>query len=835
MLLVLVGLSWCWVRHQEDLGLAAVFEVETERVEAKLAERMRGYTELLRAASGLFHASNVVSPEEFGRFVQSLELELIYPGIQGVGFAQRIPGEELQAHLASMRASGFPDYVVTPEGARPVYASVIYLEPFAGRNMRAFGYDMYTEPVRRAALDEARDTGSVALSAPLHLLQETKSAPEVGLLSFQPVYRHGALLQTVEQRRAALVGWTFSPYRMNDLVEGILRDDLRDVRLELFDGDSTAPAALLFDSHVGHPAPAAGDVVVTRRTGIEGHPWTMRLTAQPGFARAVGRPMPWWALVAMLAIAALVWGLAATGLSTQDRARVLAAQLSTSLGESEARYRSIVDNVNEVVFQTDREGRWSFLNKAWTTLTGGPVGAALGRRLVDSLSAEHDALVSPGLAALLAGRQESFRASVRLRCEQGNFKWVQLELRPSTTETGVTGLLGTLVDVTELREAEAAANRAREAAEQANQSKGEFLAIMSHEIRTPMNGVMGMAQVLLGTSLSNDQRSLTTTIVHSAESLLVVLNDILDYSKVEAGRMEVERNGVSVRALTDDVVQLLRAQAAAKQLVLESRVDPEVPEWIVGDGMRLRQVLLNLVGNALKFTSVGRVTIEVKVEAGRWMVSVTDTGIGISSEVLSRLFTPFTQGEQSTARRFGGTGLGLSISKRLVLLMGGELTVESSVGQGSRFVVSLPLEVGMPGSRVSPVPRSRVSGNASALIVDDNATNRLVLERLLQRLGIATTSAADGGEALELLRQGAFDLVLMDIQMPMMDGDEATRRIRAGEAGAARVGVPIVAMTADATLKTRERCLVAGMNDYLTKPVQLDALHGCVDRWLPEP
>jgi PAS domain S-box-containing protein len=698
---------------------------------------------------------------------------------------------------------------------------------------------MFSEPTRREALELARDTGAVGVTHPVKLLQETSTAVQSGVLAYQAVYQKDAVLQTVEQRRAALVGWTYSPYRLTDLMEGIFRDDLHDIRIELFDEDSSGPEGLLYDSESAHARTAPTGISWSHHTDIDGHVWTIRVSALPGYPLAAGLSTPWWALVAMITIALLLLSMAVTWAGASDRAQQLAGQLTASLRESEDRYRSVVDNLDEVVFQADREGRWTFLNPAWATLTGTPIASAIGQPIVDAFHSGTRARVQAMIPELLAARRESFCEEVQLQGDGLNGKWVQLFARATVTEVGVVGLSGTLSDVSARKAAEVATNAAREAAESANRAKDQFLATMSHEIRTPMNGVMGMAQVLLGTGLSPDQRSLTTTIVDSTESLLVVINDILDYSKVESGHLRLERESLRVRDVVADVVRLLQAQAEARHIPLEARVADDIPTWILGDTVRLRQVLINLVGNALKFTTSGSVTVSLTRAEGlplRLVFAVRDTGIGMSRDVVQRIFTPFEQAEASTTRRYGGTGLGLSISKRLVEMMGGQITVESVVGAGSTFTVTLPFEEGAPIAAPGPTSASvAIPVNQHALIVDDNATNQLVLSRLLQRLGVSSSIAADGAEGLAMLRRHHYDVVLMDMQMPVMDGDEATRRIRAGEAGAGTVAVPIIALTADAMEGTRARCLAAGMNDFVAKPVHLDSLQSCLGRWLSRP
>ena len=388
--------------------------------------------------------------------------------------------------------------------------------------------------------------------------------------------------------------------------------------------------------------------------------------------------------------------------------------------------------------------------------------------------------------------------------------------------------------------------RAKEAAEEASRAKSEFLANMSHEIRTPMNGVLGVAELLLQTKLTDRQRQFVHTVRSSGKNLLYIINDILDFSKIEAGRLELEQIDFDLRELIDSIYDLFSGKASKKGLTLTSRVQKDIPRIVHGDPVRLRQVLTNLIGNAIKFTGQGSVNLQVTMEGHEpencvLHFEVRDTGIGLTSDQRQGIFDAFTQADSSTTRKYGGTGLGLAISKQLVTLMGGDISVDSEPGLGATFRFTARLQVShdqesaiaeyQKEQEESSLPTYRF--DCRVLVAEDNPTNQIVVKGMLEILGCHVTPAANGREAVLMAKEGSYDIILMDCQMPELDGYSATAEIRAQERKGGCKPTPIIALTAHVMSGDREHCLQAGMDDYLGKPLQQNRLQDMLKKWLP--
>lgn len=700
------GLAVYYTRIDEREIRNREFTLVCNDIRTKILTRLHAHAQLLRTGSAFFAGSDSVSRNDWKTFIECAKVDRNLPGIQGVGFTKIIPANKLSEHIQEVRREGFPDYTVKPSGKRDVYTSIVYLEPFAGRNLRAFGYDMFSEPVRRKAMEVARDSNVAMLTGRVLLVQETSKDVQSGTLMYVPVYRNGMPANTVEQRRAAILGWVYSPYRMNDLMRGILGqwDDILPDRIHLRIYDHTASANnLLFDSQKGE-APGkqeSSSLKVTLPVMFNAEKWILSFAKsqeQNFFSSKVN-------IIASsgIAVSLMLFALSLSLFNTRTRAEQIAIGLTKDLTESEERFRTLLNSTSEGIYGIDLQGLCTFSNTACRQLIGYEGDTELiGENMHSLIHHSHaDGTLNDESGcrihkSFLKGEAIHVSDEVFWRVD-GTFFPVEYWSNPIIIDGKPEGSVISFFNITERKLAEEKIRQARAEAEQASEDKSAFLSRVSHELRTPMNAVLGFAQLMGMGELTPSHRKGVNHILDSGKHLLGLINEILDITDIETGKLALSVQPVSLSGVLIEALDELNTEVLAKDMKTILIGSPANEFFLLADPGRLKKVLSNLIGNAVKYgRHGGKVIIKTELlktlpdEVARIRISILDDGIGIKPENIEKLFKPFERiGTEKHENE--GTGLGLTVVKKLMEAMLGSFGAESVYGKGSTFWIELPL------------------------------------------------------------------------------------------------------------------------------------------------
>jgi len=838
--------GWIYFLLQRESGRrqAEFFNERVAEAQAAIRVRMTSYEDALRGGTSFFAASKSIDREEWRVYAASLQLSVRYPGINGLGVIFAVPPDRIAEWQARVRMPGELDRVVTPfpdTADRPGETKflITYLEGNVTESL-PIGRDISTEPSRRQAAERARDTGEP------HLHYRRQGSRDLqrrsGLLLYVPLYVNNAKLATVAERRAAHLGWIYAQVYPDVFLDGVLGPMGATLRLSFFEGTELSRERLLYSSMgPSREVPTVFERVTQMRMAGQG--FQLGWERGPRFPGGGSFPAVWAGsslAVATLLLAGLITSLQSVG----RRANAIAAERTEQLAASEARMRLFAEQAPAAVAMLDRNLRYLVVSREWIrahALTGDMIGRSPGD-VFPEMGAHWQAVYR----RCLAGAVERSESDLVVRPD-GSEQWLRWEVQPWFDAAGkIGGVVMLTADISERKRLEEHLAEARDEALAASRLKSEFLATVSHEIRTPMNAIIGMTALLAESRLPDEQKEMTQVLQSSAEGLLAIIDDILDFSKIEAGKLRLDPVDFDLRRVIDETIALFAPRLEGQGLAFTSELALGPQLRVRGDAGRVRQILANLLGNAVKFTVRGSVRVEAAVSSQnatsvRVRIAVQDTGIGIPPAVQAKLFQPFVQAAE--IGRGGGTGLGLAISRQLARAMGGEIGVDSEPDKGSTFWFTMELPWAAQdleraagpasGGRAAP---ARLAGPGPTgrqlrlLMAEDNPANQVVGRLLLARIGIQVDIVDNGAAALARLAGETYDAVLMDCQMPVMDGYEATRRIRAGALRGIDPAVPIIAVTAYAMHEDRGRCLEAGMNDYIAKPIRVADLRAALER-----
>jgi PAS domain S-box-containing protein len=662
-----------------------------------IKERLRQHEQILLGGAGLFDASSQVSREDWRTYVKRLDLEKNFPGILGVGFSKALQPSEIPKHIAEVRKEGFSEFDVHPRGERPLYSSIVYLEPFAGRNMAAFGFDMLSEPTRAEALYRAAEKNITAITGKVTLVQENKGKVQAGFLMYVPVYRKNRPLDTPAQRMQALLGYSFSPYRMDDLLAGILGGTAidTDIDFKIYDGDEATNAALMYDAST---ALSSGDAdqkngsiksqPVSVNIPIEefGRTWTVSVQSTPSFdARFLG-PLPLYVLIMGSGITILLGLLVAVTLKQRNQAQRLADEMTADFIAADAQVRKlslVATHTDNAVIITDAQGLIEWTNEGFTRITGYSLSECIGRSPGSFLQGPETDKAK--VLEIRNAIQQGKRISTEMLNyhKSGRSYWLALTIEPIYNENNkLANFIAIEIDISERKRNE--------------QLKSDFVSTVSHELRTPLTSIGGSLGLINGGALGEIPtaiKSMLEIAVSNCERLSLLINDLLDMEKLAAGKMTFKMQPHLITTLAEQCIDSFTpfAQKHGVQLALTSSV---AGATVMVDDVRLQQVLNNLLSNAVKFSPHNsHVTIDISQRDSSVRVQVDDQGSGISDEFASRIFQKFSQADSSATRAKTGTGLGLAISKEIIEHMSGTIGFNSVLGQGASFYFELPIAV----------------------------------------------------------------------------------------------------------------------------------------------
>jgi len=758
---------WQSLRTNEDRAARQQFQMLGEKVTEAIRKRLRDHEQILLGGAGLFDAVENVSREQWRTYVERLLLPDRYPGIQGVGFSQAIPQAERDAHVARMRAQGYPDYDIHPPGQRELYTSIVFLEPFLRRNLAAFGYDMYSEPTRRRAMQRAARLGETSITGKVTLLQETHGKVQAGVLLYVPVYRPNAPLTTPEQRMQALIGFVYSPYRVEDLMRGILRAADLPLALHIYASPGEEPEHLLYASSEALE-PGSARFSQLQQLELYGQTWTLRMDSRPEFDERFHSNE---ALVfgLGLGLSLLVFFLTSSLALRHSRAQALANEMTRHIRQSkhdlrlsEERLSLALKGSNDGLWDLDLEAGSMFASpRAWEMLGYRPNELTCDLKLWERLTVAEDlAQQKARLAQTMLSNVDHFTTELRLQHKHGHVVPVLLRGHIQRDPQGMAQRIsGTLMDLTERKRVE--------------QMKNDFVSTVSHELRTPLTSISGALGLIVGGALGSappTMQQMLEIAYRNSLRLGHLINDLLDMEKIAAGKMSFELREHSLGDLLEE--SLASNQALCEQHGVRCTLEHPTDVLVWVDGLRLQQVLGNFLSNAVKFTPEGgEIRLHSSLRGTKVRISVTDQGPGIPEAFRSRVFEKFAQADASDSRQKSGTGLGLAITKELIERMGGTVGFDCVPGQGTTFWCELPIQI-------PPAESDCRDGQPRILVVEDEPDTGRLLHMMLREGGYGVERVQSLHQAREKLAASHYEAMTLDLHLPDGSGMQLIDELR---------------------------------------------------------
>ena len=758
---------WQSLRTNEDRAAQQQFQLLGEKVTEAIRKRLRDHEQILLGGAGLFDAAKNVSREQWRTYVNRLLLPDRYPGIQGVGFSQAIPHAEHDAYVTSIRAQGFPEFDIHPPGERELYTSITFLEPFLGRNLAAFGYDMYSEPIRRQAMLRAARLGESSMTGKVTLVQETHGKVQAGVLLYVPVYRHGMPMVTPEQRMQALLGFVYSPYRVDDLMRGILLAADLPLALHIYSSAGEETEHLIYASSEA-PGPGSERFSQLQKLDLYGQTWTLRMDSRPEFDNRFHSNE---ALVfgLGLGLSLLVFLLTSSLALRHSRAQALANEMTRHIRQSrhdlrlsEERLSLALKGSNDGLWDLDLEAGSMFASpRAWEMLGYRPNELTCDLKLWERVTVAEDlAQQKARLAQAMLSNVDHFTTELRPQHKHGHVVPVLLRGYIQRDPQGMAQRIsGTLMDLTERKRVE--------------QMKNDFVSTVSHELRTPLTSISGALGLIVGGALGSappTMQQMLEIAYRNSLRLGHLINDLLDMEKMAAGKMSFELREHSLGDLLEE--SLASNQALCEQHGVHCTLEHpnDVLVWV--DGLRLQQVLGNFLSNAVKFTPEGgQIRLHSSLRGAKVRISVTDQGPGIPEAFRSRVFEKFAQADASDSRQKSGTGLGLAITKELIERMGGTVGFDCAPDQGTTFWCELPIQT-------PPAESDSRDGQPRILVVEDEPDTGRLLHMMLREGGYGVERVQSLHQAREKLATGQYEAMTLDLHLPDGSGMQLIDELR---------------------------------------------------------